>query len=115
MNASPLNIAVVGGGVGQRLREEGRAVDARTSELGGALAIFDQWGANVGPSAIHEGMADYWAGTTIGNALVGEYGLGRLGQPRDMDNTLTCPGSIMVARQIANRVSRPGNRKRAKP
>ncbi len=60
-----------------------------------ALPVYDTLGANSGPSAIHEGMADYFACTVTDDPVLGEYSLAAMGgASRTQLNTLTCPGSI---------------------
>jgi len=60
-----------------------------------ALPVYDTLGANTGPSAIHEGMADYFACTVTDDPVLGEYSLAAMGGgARNQLNSLTCPGSV---------------------
>ncbi len=59
-----------------------------------ALPVYDTFGANPGPSAIHEGMADYFACTVTDDPVMGEYSLAAMGAPRTQLNGLACPGSV---------------------
>ncbi|MFH2007494.1 MAG: hypothetical protein ABI333_12990 [bacterium] len=61
-----------------------------------ALPVYDTLGANPAPSAIHEGMADFFACTVTDDPVMGEYSLDALGgSSRNQVNTLTCPGSMV--------------------
>jgi uncharacterized protein (TIGR03382 family) len=59
-----------------------------------ALPVYDTLGANSGPSAIHEGMADYFACTVTDDPVLGEYSLAAMGAPRTQLNDTTCPASV---------------------
>ncbi len=57
---------------------------------------FDEYGFNVSPHAMNEGMADYWSSTFNGDSHSAEYfgsafGLSCL---RELDNDYTCPEDI---------------------
>jgi len=60
-----------------------------------ALPVYDVFGANSGPSAIHEGMADYFPCTVTDDPVMGEYSLAAMGAPRTQLNDKTCPASII--------------------
>lgn len=70
--------------------ELGHAViyGASIMDLGGPNS--DEYGPNILPDALHEGLADYWAASWFGNSLVGEYYGGR-----DLDNSNTCPDDLV--------------------
>ncbi len=69
-------------------------VQARTNMLFDGLITYDEYGWNIGPGAIHEGMADYISSSWHGDPVMGEY-LAVLGATRDLENDYSCPDHIM--------------------
>ena len=59
------------------------------------LPVYDNLGANTGPGAIHEGMADFFACTVTDDPVLGEYSLAAMGGgQRNQQNNLTCPDNV---------------------
>ena len=69
-------------------------VQSLTQMLFDGLISYDEYGWNIAPGAIHEGMADYWSSTYHDDPVMGEY-LAVLGATRDLDNDRACPGDVM--------------------
>ena len=74
------------------LHEFGHYVVDTVAGLGYMDSYFDEWGRSQMPGGLHEGYADYWAGTMTDDSLMGEYALGA--QARDMVNSLSCPDDM---------------------
>ena len=64
-------------------------VQARTDMLQDWM-IHDEYGQNNAPNGIHEGMADYWAGSYQDQSLVSSY----IPIGRDLDNDSVCPDDL---------------------
>ena len=69
--------------------EFGHFVIQTRTEMLMDFITYDEFGWNNAPGGIHEGLADYWAGTYQGDPVVGEYTISR-----SMDNDLTCPADL---------------------
>lgn len=76
--------------------EFGHSVIDNIAQLTYQFDMMDQWGINTGPGGIHEGLADYWAGTLTEDSVMGEYALEGLqaGASRDMSARKICPDDI---------------------
>ncbi len=69
-------------------------VHGRTDLEHGYIATYDEFGGNIAPGAMDEGMADYWSSTYHDGPDMGEYIAG--GDPmRDLDNDHTCPEDVV--------------------
>ncbi len=75
------------------LHEFGHFVVDTVAELKYIDEYFDEWGRSQMPGALHEGYADYWSSTLMGDPVVGEYALGS--HARNMDNNLICPDNMI--------------------
>jgi len=69
-------------------------IQSLTQMLFDGLISYDEYGWNIAPGAIHEGMADYWSSTYHDDPVMGEY-LAVLGAQRDLDNDCACPEHVM--------------------
>ncbi len=69
--------------------EFGHFVIQTRTEMLMDFITYDEFGWNNAPGSIHEGLADYWAGSYQGDPVVGEYTISR-----SMDNDLTCPADL---------------------
>jgi MYXO-CTERM domain-containing protein len=69
-------------------------IQARTDMVFDGLISYDEYGWNIAPGAIHEGMADYWSSTWHDDPVMGEY-LAVLGATRDLENDYSCPDHII--------------------
>ncbi len=69
--------------------EFGHFVIQTRTEMLMDFITYDEFGWNNAPGGIHEGLADYWAGSYQGDPVVGEYTISRT-----MDNELTCPADL---------------------
>jgi Zn-dependent metalloprotease len=69
--------------------EFGHFVIQTRTEMLMDFITYDEFGWNNAPGSIHEGLADYWAGSYQGDPVVGEYTISRT-----MDNDLTCPADL---------------------
>ena len=69
--------------------EFGHFVIQTRTEMLMDFITYDEFGWNNAPGGIHEGLADYWAGSYQGDPVVGEYTISR-----SMDNDLTCPADL---------------------
>jgi MYXO-CTERM domain-containing protein len=76
--------------------EFGHSVIDGIAQMQTQFEMMDEWGINTGPGGIHEGLADYWAGTLTDDPMMGEYSLEGMqaGAGRDMRDRKVCPGDI---------------------
>lgn len=60
------------------------------------MQMFDEWGVNTGPGALHEGLADYFSSTLTGDSVMGEYSLNSIeaGATRDLADLKVCPSDV---------------------
>jgi MYXO-CTERM domain-containing protein len=65
------------------------------TNMGYMDTMFDRLGWNIGPGAIHEGLADYFATSFTNDSTLGEYSLAPLGGVRNLNNTRTCPDNVL--------------------
>ena len=70
--------------------EFGHSVIQTTTNMLMDWIIYDEYGANNAPNGIHEGLADYWAGTYQGRSEVSSW----VPVGRDMDNDHVCPDDL---------------------
>ena len=70
--------------------EFGHSVVQTTTDMLMDWIIYDEYGANNAPNGIHEGLADYWAGTYQGRSEVSSW----VPVGRDMDNDHVCPDDL---------------------
>jgi len=70
--------------------EFGHSIVQETTDMVLDFLVFDDYGWNNAPGGIHEGIADYWAGSYVGDSAIGDY----VGVGRDMVNDLTCPDDL---------------------
>jgi len=71
-------------------------VEDRAMLLGG-FSPWDEYGMIFAGDAVHEGYADYWSATFLGDPIMGEYSLDWPAygmSPRDLTNTKTCPEDL---------------------
>ncbi len=67
-------------------------VQARTDMLIDQIVIVDELGWNTAPGALHEGLADYYAGTRFDDPCMAQYVVNPC--MRDLTNDHTCPGDL---------------------
>ncbi len=77
------------------LHEFGHLVNHDRAPLEMEYFYYDAHGMYAGPSAIDEGMADYWSATLQDSSSHAEYSSGALGMGRELDNDHTCPGDVI--------------------
>lgn len=77
------------------IHEFGHLINHDRAPLEMEYFYYDDHGMYVGPSAIDEGMADYWSATLQDSSTHAEYSSGALGMGRDLDNDRTCPGDVI--------------------
>jgi MYXO-CTERM domain-containing protein len=65
------------------------------TQMGYVDTLFDQYGANPGPGAIHEGLADYFACSFTDESRMGEYSLAPNGGARNLSNHRSCPDNLL--------------------
>ncbi len=70
--------------------EFGHSIIQTTTDMLLDWMIYDEYGANNAPSGIHEGLADYWAGSYQGRSEVSSY----IPLGRDLENDHTCPDDL---------------------
>ncbi len=73
------------------LHEFGHLINHDLAPLEMDYFFYDDHGWFVGPSAIDEGLADYWSATLQDSSTHSEYASGSLGLDRELDNDRTCP------------------------
>jgi MYXO-CTERM domain-containing protein len=69
--------------------EHGHAIIEARTAFPQDFIVYDDYGWNNAIGGIHEGVADFWAGSYQGDSMVGEYI-----PVRDMDNDATCPEDL---------------------
>jgi MYXO-CTERM domain-containing protein len=69
--------------------EHGHAIIEARTAFPQDFIVYDDYGWNNAIGGIHEGVADFWAGSYQGDSMVGEYI-----PVRDMDNDTTCPADL---------------------
>lgn len=69
-------------------------IQSVTQMLFDGLMTYDEYGWNIAPGALHEGMADYWSASYHGDPVMGEY-MASLGATRDLENDHACPSHII--------------------
>ena len=69
--------------------EHGHAIIEARTAFPSDFIVYDDYGWNNAIGGIHEGVADFWAGSYQGDSMVGEYI-----PVRDMDNDSTCPEDL---------------------
>ncbi len=69
--------------------EHGHAIIEARTAFPQDFIVYDEYGWNNAIGGMHEGVADFWAGSYQGDSLVGEYI-----PVRDMDNDNTCPADL---------------------
>ena len=69
-------------------------IQSVTQMLFDGLMTYDEYGWNIAPGALHEGMADYWSASYHGDPVMGEY-MASLGATRDLENDHTCPSHVI--------------------
>jgi MYXO-CTERM domain-containing protein len=69
--------------------EHGHAIIEARTAFPQDFIVYDEYGWNNAIGGIHEGVADFWAGSYQGDSMVGEYI-----PVRDMDNDSTCPEDL---------------------
>lgn len=77
--------------------EFGHSIVEDRALLMGDWAPWDEYGIIFAKDAIHEGFADYWSATFMGDPIMGEYSLDWPAygmSPRDLTNTKTCPDDL---------------------
>jgi MYXO-CTERM domain-containing protein len=72
------------------VHEFGHSIVQETTNMELDFLVFDEYGWNNATGGIHEGVADYWAGTYVGDSAIGDY----VGVGRDMLNDKTCPEDL---------------------
>ena len=77
------------------LHEFGHLINHDLAPLEMEYFFYDEFGWFVGPSAIDEGLADYWSATLQDSATHAEYSSGSLGLDRELDNDRTCPADAI--------------------
>ncbi len=70
--------------------EFGHSIIQTTTDMLMDWVIYDEYGANNAPNGIHEGLADYWAGSYQGQSEVSSH----IPIGRDLDNDKTCPDDL---------------------
>ena len=65
-----------------------------TQMLFDGLITYDEYGWNVAPGALHEGVADYMAASYHDDPVMGEY-IGVFGASRDLENDHACPTHVI--------------------
>ncbi len=95
--------------LGQCSKDFGYDADAIDHEFGHSVvddqapqllswSSWDEYGSITAPGAIHEGFADYWSATFLGDPIMGEYSLNwpaYASYPRDLTNDNTCPADLV--------------------
>ncbi len=69
-------------------------IQSVTQMLFDGLMTYDEYGWNIAPGALHEGMADYWSASYHGDPVMGEY-MASLGATRDLENDHACPSHVI--------------------
>ncbi len=69
--------------------EHGHAIITARTAFPSDFIVYDDYGWNNAIGGIHEGVADFWAGSYQGDSMVGEYI-----PVRDMDNDASCPEDL---------------------
>ncbi len=69
--------------------EHGHAIIEARTAFPSDFIVYDDYGWNNAIGGIHEGVADFWAGSYQGDSMVGEYI-----PVRDMDNDTVCPEDL---------------------
>jgi len=69
--------------------EHGHAIIESRTAFPQDFIVYDDYGWNNAIGGMHEGVADFWAGSYQGDSMVGEYI-----PVRDMDNDNTCPEDL---------------------
>jgi MYXO-CTERM domain-containing protein len=77
------------------LHEFGHLINHDRAPLEMEYFYHDDHGMFAGPSAIDEGMADYWSASLQDSSTHAEYSSGALGMGRELDNDRTCPGDVV--------------------
>ncbi len=67
-------------------------IQDRTQMLLDQLVIYDRYGWNMAPGALHEGIADYYAGSRFDDPCMAEYAIDPC--MRELDNAHTCPEDL---------------------
>ena len=70
--------------------EFGHSIIQTTTDMLMDWVIYDEYGANNAPNGIHEGLADYWAGSYQDQSEVSSH----IPIGRDLDNDHTCPDDL---------------------
>jgi len=71
--------------------EFGHSIVQTTTDMQLGWMIYDEYGTNNAPGGIHEGLADYWAGTYHGRSEVSSW----VPIGRDLENDHTCPDDLV--------------------
>lgn len=60
------------------------------------MQMFDEWGVNTGPGALHEGLADTFSSYLTDDAMMGEYSLESIqaGAGRNLADLKVCPADV---------------------
>ncbi|MDP7114932.1 MAG: hypothetical protein QGH45_23360, partial [Myxococcota bacterium] len=69
-------------------------IQTRTQMLFDGLITYDEFGWNVAPGALHEGLADYFSASYHGDPVMGEY-MAALGATRYLENDHACPSHVI--------------------
>ncbi len=70
--------------------EFGHSIIQSTTDMLMDWIIYDEYGANNAPNGIHEGLADYWAGSYQDQSEISSH----IPIGRDLDNDKTCPDDL---------------------
>ncbi len=76
------------------LHEHGHLVNHDRVDLDSSYFQYTDQGWYLGPTAIDEGLADYWSATQQDDPTHADYTSARIGQGRHLDNDHACPGDI---------------------